>query len=156
MNGHLSAPLLNETAALIDATVSSLMRLDGQKSAPASGAVVGRPTLIALGKLTLTLVVPRSEKIDVRGSAKAHGVQSSRGSGACDDLHSEPNRHGPNRGVGNVYELMMHPKPEARRVILASALENASHAAGQTAVYLPVTDARRMNRCVLLRCIRCA
>jgi hypothetical protein len=28
---------------------------------------------------------------------------------------------------------MMHPKPDARRVILSCAPENASHAAGQTA-----------------------
>jgi hypothetical protein len=69
----------------------------------------------------------------VRRSAKAHGVQSSRGSGACDDLHHEPNRHATNRWVGNVYEFVMHSKPKALRVILACALENASHAAGQTA-----------------------
>ena len=64
----------------------------------------------------------------------------SRGSGACNDLHNEPNRHAPNRGVGSVYELMMHPKPDARRVILPCALENASHAAGQTAD-LPFSEA---------------
>jgi hypothetical protein len=78
-------------------------------------------------------VVPRSEEIDVRPSAKAHGIQSSRGSGACDDLHNEPNRHAPNRGVGTVYEFVMHSKPKSLRVILACSLENASHAAGQTA-----------------------
>ena len=69
----------------------------------------------------------------MRRSAKAHGIQSSKGSGACDDLHNEPNGHATNRWVGNVCEFVMHSKPKSLRVILACALENASHAAGQTA-----------------------
>jgi hypothetical protein len=74
--------------------------------------------------------MPRPEEVDVRRSAKAHCVPSSRWSRACDNLQNEPNRHASDRRIGNVYELMMHSKAKAPRVVLTCTLENAGQAAG--------------------------